>query len=140
MSVEVYERERATLRTAALAAGIRRCYATSARSFALLLLDGLRRVEFRYFRYAPTFHVEAYNHFDVAVTVEWRLSDRNTGEELRAANTRVNFIYPLEPEEVVELARTLVREFVLHEVDECLRLGDARPFDPHVDERVEKVA
>jgi hypothetical protein len=119
------------LRQAAVAAGIKAVVAGDARAYVATLEDGLRKIEWRHFHYPPTWRVWPSGTADVVVIMEYRVPNRDTGESTIVRDSEARWMLPMEPEEIVLYARERVRRFVLHEADEALRLGEARPFDPH---------
>jgi hypothetical protein len=100
-------------------------------TYAHALEDALGKIEFRHFPYPPTWRVRPIDAEHVTVEASWHAADRDTGEPLLLKEGAIIAVQAMEPEDVVLLARSWMRTFVLHEVDETLRIGEARPFDPH---------
>jgi hypothetical protein len=124
---------------AALAAGILpidRSLTFAPWIYAPALWERLDRITWRHFPYAPTWRVNALNPSVVSVRASYLVPDRDTGERMTTTvlDSFMVLLAPVEPEEIVSYARERVRWFMSHEIDEALRLGDARPFDPHVGE------
>ena len=124
------------LRDAAVAAGILPLDGLdfTLAGYASELESRLTKVELRHFRYVPTWRVLAMPIGIVSITMTLTVPDRNTGAPTLVQDGDCFVPCAFEPEDVVRYVRERVRSFVLHEVDEALRLGDGRPFDPHVGE------
>ena len=120
------------LRQTALAVGINpieEALCDSPVAYAAALEDGLRRIVWANFPYVPRWQVRSDASGTVAVTMEYRVPDRDTGEARLVVDTDTRVPTPMEPEDIVMYARYRVRGFAIHEVDEGLRLGAERPFD-----------
>jgi len=100
--------------------------------FAQDLEVELGKIEFRLFGWALLgWTVTADGPWSVRCEARFKVCERDHGEPARLHEGDRLPVQPMEPREILERARAMIRRAVLHEVDELLYVGDARPFDPH---------
>lgn len=72
---------------------------------------------------------------EVRLDMRVRANDRDTGQSMLLAQGMGGLFEVFDFDRTIRRARQMVVDFVTHEVDEAIRLGEARPFDPHADDK-----
>jgi hypothetical protein len=69
---------------------------------------------------------------ETIVYLYFKCLGRDDGKEVDVGLSRV-ISHSMSDVIIIDMIRDAIREFALHEVDECLMIDGVRKFDPHID-------